>query len=92
MSRLSDEAINAHVATMGDWSLVEGKLHWERRFRDFSEAFGFMTRVAMLAEQHNHHPEWTNVWNRLVIDLTTHDAQGITQRDVDLARAIAALG
>ena len=67
------------------WSVVDGKLHREFRFADFNQAFGFMTRVALVAEQRNHHPEWSNVWNRVVVDLTTHDAGGITASDVDLA-------
>ena len=57
-------------------------------FVDFSEAFAFMTRVAMLAEQHNHHPEWSNVYNRVSITLTTHDASGLSLRDIDLAQRI----
>lgn len=60
-------------------------------FADFSEAFGFMTRVALLAEQNDHHPEWFNVYNRVEITLTTHDAGGLSNRDVAMARAIAAL-
>jgi 4a-hydroxytetrahydrobiopterin dehydratase len=60
-------------------------------FSDFSQAFAFMTRVAMLAEQQDHHPEWSNVWNRVDIVLTTHDASGLSQRDVKLAKAIDAL-
>lgn len=60
------------------------------RFADFAEAFAFMTRVALLAERRDHHPEWSNVWNKVDIFLTTHDAGGLTQRDVDLAKAIDA--
>ena len=61
------------------------------RFRDFNEAWGFMTLVALLAETQNHHPEWSNVWNTVRISLTTHDAGGLTPRDVKLATAIDAL-
>ena len=61
------------------------------RFKDFNEAFGFMTRVALLAERMDHHPEWRNVWNRVDIVLTTHDAGGITITDVDFARRVNAL-
>ena len=70
------------------WSLVSGKLHREFRFADFSEAFGFMTRVALAAEALNHHPEWSNVWNRVVIELTTHDTGGLSNLDLALARRI----
>jgi len=67
---------------------LNGKLHRELRFADFSAAFGFMTRVALAAEKADHHPEWSNVWNRVTIDLTTHDAGGITANDVALAQHI----
>lgn len=73
------------------WSLVNGKLHRELRFADFSEAFGFMARVALAAEQLGHHPEWSNVWNRVRIDLTTHDTGGLSTLDVELARRIDAI-
>jgi 4a-hydroxytetrahydrobiopterin dehydratase len=70
------------------WSVVESKLHRELRFADFVEAFGFMSRVALVAEAMGHHPEWRNVWNRVVIDLTTHDTGGLSTLDVELARRI----
>lgn len=71
------------------WSVVGGKLHRELQFADFVAAFSFMTRVALLAEKRDHHPEWRNVYNRVVIDLVTHDAgNAITQADVELAQAI----
>jgi 4a-hydroxytetrahydrobiopterin dehydratase len=71
------------------WEHRDDALHREFTFADFSEAFAFMTRVAMLAEQAAHHPEWSNVWNRVVITLTTHDAGGVvTDKDHDLAAAI----
>ena len=73
------------------WSLVNGKLHRELRFADLSEAFGFMARVALAAEQLGHHPEWSNVWNRVRIDLTTHDTGGLSTLDVELARRIDAI-
>jgi len=68
--------------------LVAGKLHRQLVFADFVEAFGFMTQVALIAEAMGHHPEWSNVWNRVSIDLTTHDAGGLTALDVTLAQAI----
>jgi 4a-hydroxytetrahydrobiopterin dehydratase len=67
------------------WEIVDGKLHREFRFADFVEAFGFMARVAVVAEKMDHHPEWSNVWNRVTVDLVSHDAGAITDRDVTLA-------
>jgi 4a-hydroxytetrahydrobiopterin dehydratase len=75
------------------WRLVEGRDAITRsfRFKDFSEAWGFMARVALLAEAQDHHPEWFNVWNRVEITLSTHDAGGLSARDVRLAKAIDAI-
>lgn len=73
------------------WSIQAEKLHREFKFPNFVAAFGFMTQVAMLAEKANHHPEWFNVYNKVVIDLTTHDAGGISQKDFDLAHGISKL-
>ncbi len=75
------------------WMMVEGRDAIARtfRFKDFSEAWGFMSRVALLAEKHDHHPEWFNVWNRVEIILSTHDAGGLSTRDVALAKAIDGL-
>ena len=86
---LDTAARAALPATLPGWSLVEGRDAIRRgfRFRDFSEAWGFMARVALLAEAQDHHPEWSNVWNRVEIVLTTHDAGGLSDRDVRLARA-----
>ena len=89
--RLTDDEVTAALAELTGWSLVGGKLHREYRFADFVEAFAFMTAVALVAEKRDHHPEWSNVWNRVVVDLTTHDAGGVSQRDVDLARRMDAL-
>jgi 4a-hydroxytetrahydrobiopterin dehydratase len=79
--------------TLPQWKLVTGRDALQRDwiFADFSEAWGFMSRVALLAEKHDHHPEWKNVWNRVEIVLSTHDAGGLSARDVELARAIDAL-
>jgi len=66
-------------------------LHHEFVFRDFSEAFGFMSRVALEAEKANHHPDWSNAWNKVAIDLVSHDVKGLSRRDFDLARAIDAI-
>ena len=73
------------------WSLVDGKLHRELVFSDFNAAFGFMTRVALIAEAMGHHPEWRNVWNRVVIDLTTHDTGGLSNLDQQVAQRINTL-
>jgi 4a-hydroxytetrahydrobiopterin dehydratase len=88
--KLSDAERAAILPTLANWTYLPDRDAIERRlsFGDFSEAFAFMTRVAMLAEKHDHHPEWSNVWNRLTILLTTHDASGLSERDVALARAI----
>ncbi|MCS6932602.1 MAG: 4a-hydroxytetrahydrobiopterin dehydratase [Acetobacteraceae bacterium] len=93
VEKLDAAARAALAATLPGWSPVEGRDAIRRRFvfRDFSEAWGFMARVALLAEKHDHHPEWSNVWNRVEIVLTTHDAGGLSERDVALARAIDAL-
>ena len=88
VSKLSTSEISSALETLLSWSLEDAKLTREFRFADFSEAFAFMTRVALLAETMNHHPEWSNVWNRVRVQLTTHDAGAITQRDVDLAAAM----
>ncbi len=85
---LDAAAIAALATELPDWSLVNGKLHREFRFADFSAAFGFMTRVALAAETLGHHPEWSNVWNRVSIDLTTHDTGGLSTLDRDLAARI----
>ncbi|MBU6499109.1 MAG: 4a-hydroxytetrahydrobiopterin dehydratase [Rhodospirillales bacterium] len=81
-------------ATLPAWAMVGGRDAIRRawRFADFSAAWGFMSRVALLAEKHDHHPEWRNVWNQVEITLSTHDAGGLSGRDVALARAIDALG
>lgn len=75
------------------WTLVEGRdaIQKHYRFRDFSEAFGFMARAALLAEKMDHHPEWFNVYNRVEVMLTTHDAEGLSMRDISLAQAMDAL-
>ena len=73
------------------WTELEGRLHRELTFADFSEAWGFLSRVALLAEQHGHHPDWSNSWNRVTIDLVSHDEGAITDRDRRLAEAIDAL-
>lgn len=86
--KLTESQVTEQVAALAGWSLVDGKLHFEHRFADFNEAFGFMTRVALVAEAMNHHPDWSNCWATVTIDLVTHDAGGITENDLELARRI----
>jgi 4a-hydroxytetrahydrobiopterin dehydratase len=88
---LEPKQIENALRALPGWSLANGKLHREFKFANFSEAFGFMTRVALFAEARDHHPEWSNVWNRVVIELVTHDAGGITEKDVALAQLISGL-
>ena len=73
------------------WQLIDGRLHRELEFADFAEAFAFMGRVAAEAERLGHHPDWSNSWNRVVIDLVSHDAGEVTARDLELAQAIDAV-
>ena len=87
-SLLSADAAAARLSELPGWRLEAGALRREFLFADFAEAFAFMTRVALLAEKADHHPEWSNVWNKVDIVLTTHDAGGLSQRDLALARAI----
>lgn len=87
---LSDSELLEALNSLPEWHHdTEARcIRRELKFRDFSAAFGFMTRVALLAEKADHHPEWSNVYNRVTISLTTHDAGGLTHKDVDLATAI----
>jgi len=89
--RLTPEQISEELKNLSGWNVKEGKLHKDFQFKDFNEAFGFMTRSAMHIEKMNHHPEWFNVYNKLSIDLMTHDAGGITQNDIDLAKILNSL-
>ena len=91
MIKLSEEEIKKEISNLTEWNLVEGKLHREYTFASFNEAFGFMTRAAMEIEKMNHHPEWFNVYNRISVDLKTHDVDGITQNDIKLAKILETL-
>lgn len=93
VDKLDDGAVSAALKDCPDWALAEDGSAISRslRFDDFVSAFGFMTKVAILAEKANHHPEWSNVYNKVDIRLTTHDAGGLSQRDFDLAKKIDAL-
>lgn len=88
---LSTSELKSLSLNLPDWALLDGKLLRQFTFEDFSEAFGFMTRVALAAEQLGHHPEWSNVWNQVSISLTTHDIGGLSTLDAELARRIDAL-
>lgn len=93
VTRLTEAERQELAASLPHWRHEAGRDAISRRFTfaDFSQAFGFMARVALLAEKQDHHPEWSNVWNRVDITLTTHDAGGLSARDVALARAIDTL-
>ena len=86
--RLSDAEITTLLPKAKGWSVANGKLHREFACKDFSTAFGNMTRVALVAEAMNHHPEWFNVWNKVIIDLNTHSVKGISNLDFELAGKI----
>lgn len=89
MKKLETKEIEKHLEDkLSSWKIESDKLMREFMFKDFIEAFGFMSKVALLAQQANHHPEWSNVYNKVRIRLTTHDAGGITHKDVDLALQI----
>ncbi|TLY02209.1 MAG: 4a-hydroxytetrahydrobiopterin dehydratase [Thaumarchaeota archaeon] len=87
-SKLSEKEIKEQVANLDGWKVVSGKINKTFEFEDFVQAFSFMTRVAMEAEKMNHHPEWFNVYNRVRIDLVTHDVGGISNYDIKLAKTI----
>jgi len=91
MEKSSDQAIEEFLSKYHLWSIKEGKLHREYKFKDFTHAFGFMSMVALTAEKTNHHPEWFNVYNKVVVDLTTHEVSGITERDFQLAAVMESL-
>jgi len=85
-TKLADADVTQRLAALPAWTVKDGKLHRELTFPDFTQAFAFMTDVAREADALDHHPEWFNVYNRVVIDLATHDASGITTLDFELAR------
>lgn len=93
VARLTEGLRNESLASLPEWKWEAERDAIVRRFtfRDFNEAFGFMTRVALLADKADHHPEWSNVWNRVDILLTTHDAGGLSTRDIQMAQAIDGL-
>jgi len=93
VARLTDGLREESLAALPDWTWEPERDAIVRKFvfRDFNQAFGFMTRVALLADKADHHPEWSNVWNKVDILLTTHDAGGLSTRDIQMAQAIDAL-
>ena len=88
ITRLNAQQLDQEIQGIPSWKVVNGKLRRELSFPDFVMAFGFMVQIALIAERDNHHPEWSNVYNRVTIDLTTHEASGISERDIAMAKAI----
>jgi 4a-hydroxytetrahydrobiopterin dehydratase len=89
--KLSSTEVESALTDLPGWKLADGKLHREYRFDDFTLAFGFMAASATAIERMNHHPEWSNVYGTVVVDLTTHDAGGITNNDLNLAATLERL-
>ena len=89
--KLAEAKVRARLSEIPGWELADGKLHKTFRFASFVQAFGFMSSVALLAEAMNHHPDWTNVYNRVTIALNTHDVGGISALDFTLAKRIEEL-
>lgn len=89
--KLTDSELSTALAALPLWTLASGKLHREYKFPDFLHAFGFMAASALAIEKLDHHPEWLNVYNRVTVDLTTHDAGGITARDTTLAAILESI-
>lgn len=84
-AKIADAELGSALRSLPGWSVAGGKLHREYKFADFVAAFGFMATAALRIEAMGHHPEWSNVYNRVTVDLVTHDAQGITAKDLELA-------
>src|ERR1700687_2962397 len=87
-AKLSEQEISSELAKLPGWSLEKGNLHRAFEFRDFTQAFGFMSQVALAAEKMDHHPDWSNSWNKVTVDLCTHSAGGLTKNDFGLAGKI----
>ena len=88
MKKLTDAEVQAALSGLVGWGVAGGKLHKEYKFPDFVHAFGFMNMAALAIEKMNHHPEWFNVYNKVTVDLVTHSAQGITSKDIELAKLL----
>ena len=91
MPKLTEEEIRSALQSLPGWSVQEGKLHREYVFPDFTHAFGFMAAAATGIERRDHHPDWSNVYNRVTVDLVTHSASAITHKDLDLARFLESI-
>lgn len=87
-AKLSEQQIAEDLRNLKGWSVVNGSLHRVFEFKDFTHAFGFMAQVALAAEKMDHHPDWSNSWNKVTVDLSTHSAGGLTKNDFDLAAKI----
>jgi 4a-hydroxytetrahydrobiopterin dehydratase len=87
-AKLTEQQVETDLQKLEGWSIVDGNLHRVFEFDDFAHAFGFMTRVAFAAEKMDHHPDWSNSWNKVTVDLCTHSAGGLTRNDFDLAEKI----
>jgi 4a-hydroxytetrahydrobiopterin dehydratase len=87
-AKLTEQQVETDLQKLEGWSIVDGNLHRVFEFHDFAHAFGFMTRVAFAAEKMDHHPDWSNSWNKVTVDLCTHSAGGLTRNDFDLAEKI----
>ncbi len=90
--KMAAQEVDSRLSTLDQWRVADGKLEKEFVFQDFVEAFGFMAQVALLAEKQNHHPEWSNVYKRVKISLSTHEAGGISERDFRLANSVDQIG
>ena len=88
MRKFTGPELKEALSSLPGWTVTGGKLHKEFKFPDFIHAFGFMSTAALAIEKMGHHPEWFNVYNRVAVDLTTHDAGGITQKDIELAKLL----
>lgn len=91
MDKLTDAQISEHMKALPEWELAEDRIKRTFRFQDFVQAFGWMSSVALVAERMNHHPEWRNVWATVEVELSTHDAGGLTELDMKLAAEMDAL-
>ncbi len=89
--RLTEQELNGHLTQLAGWSIKDGKLHKQFEFSDFIAAFGFMSSMALVSEAMGHHPEWFNVYSRVIVDLTTHDSGGITMKDINWAEKANAI-